>query len=548
MVIGREDMIDKKENKNLEPNRRVALELANVVSTICDRYNMKYTFIGDALLSAHEHNGFAPWLSTIYIGMFYKEFKNFIEICKDELRDTPYYIVSSDSHDQFEEVYIRLCKRSNIDLSESRKKDEIYYDFFINIIPIFNAGDTLKELKKMEQEYHHYLECLEAFKILSGTIKIKKIFKMTRRIYYYKKRDQNTFKNLKKCLLAYENTATKYVFLPYRKKQRGVICAASTYNNLKSVSFEGHVYKMISDREEWINEFYDKKERERVSKTPVNHALLHGPETMRDIQLIELDMLIEFDKICRKYNLKYSLGFGTLLGAVRHKGFIPWDDDIDVCMLYEDYLKFIEVAPKELDTKKYFLRTQDTDEDCNLAFAQLKRNNTIYSRERRNEFNTHLGVFIDIFPFFNGPNSKLMHKIQFSVCKFFKTMTWAHMGAISEKNSILRWYYTKLAKVSNKKAYLMFLKCATMIKKNTGKITFLCTARNPYNIALTRRSSLEDITEIEFEGHIFYASKQFDDVLRSFYSDDYMRYPLVRNRIAKHVPGIIDISGIEKRS
>lgn len=533
--------------KELEPSRAVALELVDIVADICDKNSIGYTLIGDALLSSHEYNGFAPWLPTLYIGMFYKDFKNFIDICKEELKDTSYYIVSAESHEQFEEVYIRLCKRSNINLSESRKKDEVYYDFFINIIPIFYAGDTLKEFKRMEKEYNYYLNCIEAFRIFPGTIKMKNLFRMAKRAYYYSKRDKSTFTKLKECLLKYENKETMYVFLPFRQKQRGIIRLASTYNNLKEFSFEGHTYKMIKDKEIWIKEFYDEKERERVLKTPVNHSLLHGPETMRNIQLIELDMLIEFDKICRKYDLKYSLGFGTLLGAVRHKGFIPWDDDIDVCMLYEDYLKFIDIAQNELDTNKYFLRTQDTDKDCNLVFAQLKRNNTIYCRAQRDEFNTHLGVFIDIFPFFNGPNSKIMHKIQFSICKFFKTMTWAHMGAISEKKPILRWYYTKLAKISNKKAYSMFLKWATMVKRNTGKTTFLCTAINPYNIEVTRRSSLEDVTEIEFEGHMFYASKQFDKVLKSFYSEDYMRYPLVRNRMAKHVPGIIDISSINEK-
>ena len=75
--------------------------------------------------------------------------------------------------------------------------------------------------------------------------------------------------------------------------------------------------------------------------------------TLREIQLAELEILIEFDRICKLHNLKYSLAAGTLLGAIRHKGFIPWDDDIDVCMPRPDYEKFIELFRSSVNTAKF---------------------------------------------------------------------------------------------------------------------------------------------------------------------------------------------------
>ena len=81
------------------------------------------------------------------------------------------------------------------------------------------------------------------------------------------------------------------------------------------------------------------------------------PRTLRKAQLIMLDMLIEFDAICKKHQLQYWLDSGTLLGAVRHQGFIPWDDDIDICMERNDYQKFIQICSQEL-SKEYFLQTK----------------------------------------------------------------------------------------------------------------------------------------------------------------------------------------------
>ena len=77
-------------------------------------------------------------------------------------------------------------------------------------------------------------------------------------------------------------------------------------------------------------------------------------ENLRKLQLIELELLIEFDRICRKNNIRYTLTGGTLLGAVRHGGFIPWDDDADVSMLRREYEKFKKVCEIELDDKYYF--------------------------------------------------------------------------------------------------------------------------------------------------------------------------------------------------
>ena len=134
---------------------------------------------------------------------------------------------------------------------------------------------------------------------------------------------------------------------------------------------------------------------------------------MKKVWAVELDLLSELDRVCKKYNIKYYAAFGTLLGAVRNKGFIPWDDDIDVCMLRDDYAKFKEVAKNEFGGKYYY---QDWYNSCGRTwiFSKLRNSETtaIEYPEKPKEFNQ--GIFIDIFPideFNDGVNSNLEFKV-----------------------------------------------------------------------------------------------------------------------------------------
>ncbi len=524
-------------------SQKMQLELTDLLHNICKEENLQYTLLGSSIAAWQNCGGFAPYLENISVGILYPSWLKFVDVCKKRLNGTDYYILDNHNCEQFDDLFVRLCKRSKVVLPEGRKKDEVYYDYFINVYPICYVGNTEKEFQRVKKKYMFYRKCARAERILSGTVQLNNFVKMAKRAYYYARKGQFTFEQMQGMVTEYGNEKTKYVLIPTMNKNEGVSCLEKTYLYLKEITFEGHTYNIIKDAEQWINGYYTKSEYEKLLSRPINKAVVEGPEVLRRIQLIELEMLKEFDRICRKHGLKYTLGFGTLIGAVRHGGFIPWDDDVDVCMLYEDYIKFIELAPTELNADKFFLRTQETDKDCNLSFIQIKRNNTVYCRNMRNLFDTHLGVFIDIFPYYNGCNSRILHRIQHKICRFYKTMLWAHMGAVEEKRRFYRQYYMLLSKVSNKTAYKRYMKWATIFKKPTDKLSFLSLLKNPYNKADTKRENLENIREIDFEGCKFFVSENYEDILKERYAN-YKSYPPVDSRKAKHLPAIIEIGDL----
>lgn len=115
------------------------------------------------------------------------------------------------------------------------------------------------------------------------------------------------------------------------------------------------------------------------------------------IHHVALGNLDQFVQLCEQLNIEYCLLGGSLLGAVRHQGFIPWDDDVDVGLLRTDYDRLITEAPSLLTTSNYFLQTPQTDENYGLSYAKLLDRRT-YIEEKNNVNNARKGVFIDIFP------------------------------------------------------------------------------------------------------------------------------------------------------
>jgi lipopolysaccharide cholinephosphotransferase len=132
---------------------------------------------------------------------------------------------------------------------------------------------------------------------------------------------------------------------------------------------------------------------------------------MKKVWAVELDLLNELMSVCKKHNLHFYAAGGTMLGAIRHEGMIPWDDDIDVMMFREEYEKLCKIAPSEF-THPYFFQTEETDNGSFRGHAQLRNSETtgILKTEFSDKKKINQGIFIDIFPLDNIPDDRLLRQ------------------------------------------------------------------------------------------------------------------------------------------
>ena len=128
-------------------------------------------------------------------------------------------------------------------------------------------------------------------------------------------------------------------------------------------------------------------------------------KNLKKLQETELEILKYFDKVCKDNNLEYYLAYGSLLGAVRHKGFIPWDDDIDIHMKGKDYLKLTKIL-KDNNNDKYFFQSLETEKNYYLLWNKIRINNTIFIEKGWENNEIHKGISLDIFPLFDYPKNK----------------------------------------------------------------------------------------------------------------------------------------------
>ena len=175
-----------------------------------------------------------------------------------------------------------------------------------------------------------------------------------------------------------------------------------------------------------------------MSTSVVREGYQISEEELKQIQSIQLELICEVDRICKKRNIQYNMVGGTMLGAIRHKGYIPWDDDADIGFLREEYEKFRQACKEELNhTKFYFQDCRDT-KGYRWGYGKLRRKGTEFIRMQQEFMPYEQGIAIDLMPFDNVPDSEIAKRVHFLICFIYRKIFWSAVGRKIEKNKIKR--------------------------------------------------------------------------------------------------------------
>lgn len=247
------------------------------------------------------------------------------------------------------------------------------------------------------------------------------------------------------------------------------------------------------------------------------------PEDLRKLHSLELKILVEIKRICDKHKIEFMLIAGTLLGAIRHKGFIPWDDDIDIGMTRDNYEKFCKIAKSEL-YEEYFLQTPFTDNQYGKFFgAKIRLNGTkVRSKHDPKEFKNN-GAYVDVFIFDNCPESFLLGFYNWVILHILNRVYCSRLGYSPKPKSIIAHFIMYLSfafcfPISTNRLKLVLQNYHEKLNKLNGKYVFSLI---PYSLKKARqlRSTVSEIIQVPFEGILMPVPKDYHQFLNIQFGD-----------------------------
>lgn len=254
---------------------------------------------------------------------------------------------------------------------------------------------------------------------------------------------------------------------------------------------------------------------------------------VEELKKLQLEMLVEIDKYCNANSIQYSLAYGTLLGAVRHQGYIPWDDDIDIMMLRDDYAKFISgfCAPN-METLCH-----PKSKDYFLPFAKVVRTDTVMEEEV--SIKSEMGVYIDVFPIDTLPSRRISRVVLLFVKRFLNSIYQFKVVKFSSNRSRAKNIVLGMGKFLFKPISMhRLLTCMERLScAHAGTSSCYCgpiadVDKNSSEVFV--KDLFTSYSSLSFEGKQFKAISSNDAWLRQMYGD-YMALPPVDKRVSHHL-------------
>ncbi len=236
-------------------------------------------------------------------------------------------------------------------------------------------------------------------------------------------------------------------------------------------------------------------------------------ELLRKVQLTELDILKDLDRVCKAHGITYFIAQGTLLGAAKYKGFIPWDDDIDVIIPYNDLVKLLEVYPAE-GKEEYMITNHNIEKHFPLPWTKIRAKNTVSRPVRYKDLPINWGVCIDLFPIYPVSNNALMRKIEGALMKIAYKLLMAELTKYEDK----RGFVTRLAEMTPIRFRHWYYN--TLIKhlakhKDSKYVLLTCKGTR----IVDRSLIFSEATKLPFEDTSYPVPSKYHEYLTGFYGD-----------------------------
>ncbi|MBR1401276.1 MAG: LicD family protein [Prevotella sp.] len=259
-------------------------------------------------------------------------------------------------------------------------------------------------------------------------------------------------------------------------------------------------------------------------------------DSIEELKSIQLNILLAFHRFCLNNGLKYSLAAGSLIGAIRHKGFIPWDDDIDVYMLREDYEKLVSIFPSMYESQYKFV-SMERDGKWHRTYGLLYDSRTI-KKEHVSDSYCEMGIGIDVFPIDDVPDKlsewTRYNKLRILLRNMFtmklllvssERSIWKNVLIVLSKIILFLFSYKLFAQMINKYSQIHNGKGCSHVYENCLGVY---NSKHPW-----LKKSFDDTIDTEFEEHQVKIMKGYDDYLTCVYGD-YMQLPPEEKRVTHH--------------
>lgn len=225
--------------------------------------------------------------------------------------------------------------------------------------------------------------------------------------------------------------------------------------------------------------------------------------TLRQVQLTELEILREIDRVCTACDIPYVVIAGTLLGACRHGGFIPWDDDADVALLRPAYERFRAACRTHLDHERFEFQDISETPGYRWGYGKLRCKDSLFLREHQEHMPYHQGIFVDVFPLDAVPQGWVGRGVWNVRCFVVRKVLWARVGKLADRHALARGVYALLDRIPEhvaKRWYAALVRQAGRLTSDWVRILMFPTPNREYGYLRRWYATARPVT---FEGQAF---------------------------------------------